>query len=221
MTAIGKKIGILGGGIAGLSLAHFLNEKSVAVLEKETRVGGLCRSYNAGGVVYDIGPHIMFSKNQAVLQFMTAIVPTNRIKRSNLIFLNGKYIKYPFENFLGQLKDKKAIDYCLNAFLHNPYKDMPAENMLAFFLKIFGEGITRTYLQPYNEKIWKFDPSMLDTQMVERIPKPPEEDIINSAKGKYSEGYLKKLFFYYPKKGGDQSMVGVVTKKIVKEGAQI
>ena len=216
-----KKIGILGGGIAGLSLANFLNEKSVVILEKETKVGGLCRSYNAGGVSYDIGPHIMFSKNPEVLRFMTTIIPTNRIKRSNLIFLNGRYIKYPFENFLGQLKDKKIIDYCLNAFLHNPYKDMPAENMLAFFLKTFGEGITRTYLQPYNEKIWKFDPSMLDTQMVDRIPKPPEEHIINSAKGKYSEGYLHQLFFYYPKKGGYQSMVDAVAKKISEKGVEI
>ena len=134
---IARKIGILGGGIAGLSLAHFLDETSVAILEKEKTVGGLCRSHTAGGVAYEIGPHIMFSKNPKVLEFMTTITPTNRRKRSNLIFLNGRYIKYPFENFLAQLKDKKIINYCLNTFLHNPYKDMPAENMLAFFLKTF------------------------------------------------------------------------------------
>ena len=46
--------------------------------------------------------------------------------------------------------------------------------MIQFFYKIFGEGITRTYLEPYNRKIWKFDPSFMDTQMVERIPKPPK-----------------------------------------------
>ncbi len=221
MSVIRKKIGILGGGIAGLSLADFLQESSIAILEKEKKVGGLCRSYNAGGVTYDIGPHIMFSKNQKVLDYMTTITPTTRMKRSNLIFLNGKYIKYPFENFLAQVKDKEVIDYCLNSFLHNPYKNMPAENMLAFFLKTFGEGITRTYLQPYNEKIWKFDPAMLDTQMVGRIPKPPDEHIINSAKGKYSEGYLHQLFFHYPKKGGYQSMIDAVRKKVEEKGVEI
>ncbi|MEK7170210.1 MAG: FAD-dependent oxidoreductase [Patescibacteria group bacterium] len=220
MDSVRKKIGILGGGIAGLSLADFLNETSIAILEKEKKVGGLCRSYNAGGVTYDIGPHIMFSKNQKVLDYMTAITPTNRFKRSNLIFLNGKFIKYPFENFLAQIKDKETIGYCLNSFLHNPYKDMPADNMLSFFLKTFGEGITRTYLQPYNEKIWKFDPAMLDTQMVGRIPKPPDEDIINSAKGKYSEGYLHQLFFHYPKKGGYQSMIDAVKEKIEQKGVE-
>lgn len=34
---------ILGGGLAGLSLAHFLNARSI-VLEKENTPGGLCRS---------------------------------------------------------------------------------------------------------------------------------------------------------------------------------
>ena len=29
------------------------------------------------------------------------------------------------------------------------------------FLKIFGEGITKTYLEPYNQKIWKFEPSFM------------------------------------------------------------
>ena len=72
--------------------------------------------------------------------------------------------------------------------------------MLQFFFKIFGEGITKTYLEPYNQKIWKFEPSFMDTQMVERIPKPPKIDIINSARGKKLEGYKHQLYFHYPKK---------------------
>ena len=78
--------------------------------------------------------------------------------------------------------------------------------MLQFFLKIFGEGITKTYLEPYNQKIWKFEPSFMDTQMVERIPKPPKIDIINSARGKKTEGYKHQLFFHYPKKNGIQAL---------------
>ena len=85
--------------------------------------------------------------------------------------------------------------------------------MLQFFLKTFGEGITNTYLRPYNEKIWKFDPSFMDTQMVERIPKPPKEDILKSANGVPTDGYLHQLYFYYPKEGGINSLVkGFVNK---------
>ena len=42
--------------------------------------------------------------------------------------------------------------------------------------------------------------------MVERIPRPPKTDILKSAKGKKTEGYKHQLFFYYPKKGGIQSL---------------
>ncbi|MFA5750556.1 MAG: FAD-dependent oxidoreductase, partial [Candidatus Shapirobacteria bacterium] len=101
------------------------------------------------------------------------------------------------------------------------YEHLPAENMLAFFLKTFGEGITRTYLQPYNEKIWKFDPSMMNTEMVERIPKPPAQDIVNSAKGIFSEGYLHQLHFTYPRKGGVQSIVNGVVELLQKKGVRL
>ena len=127
------------------------------------------------------------------------------IKRSNKIIYKNKYIKYPFENELYKLP-KKELNYCLNTFLNNPFENFQHSNMIQFFYKIFGEGITRTYLEPYNRKIWKFDPSFMDTQMVERIPKPPKNDIINSAKGIKSEGYKHQLYFQYPKSKGIQAL---------------
>ena len=83
-----------------------------------------------------------------------------------------------------------------------------------FFLATFGEGITNLYLRPYNEKIWKFDPAFMDTQMVDRIPKPPADDIIRSAKGDASEGYLHQLYFYYPKRGGVQSLFDAFLRRL-------
>lgn len=69
-------------------------------------------------------------------------------------------------------------------------------------MKTFGEGITNIYLRPYNEKIWNFDPAFMDTQMVERIPKPPKEDIIRSASGETIDGYVHQLYFSYPISSG-------------------
>ena len=209
------KIGILGGGIAGLSLAYFYKGESF-ILEKEKILGGLCRSFDFKGITYDIGPHIMFSKNKEILDLHTSLVETNLIKRSNSIFFKNRFIKYPFENDLGSLP-KEDKEYCLKEFLNNPYENYKSHNMLQFFLKTFGEGITRTFLQPYNEKIWKYDSSCLDTQMVNRIPKPPKEDVIKSAKGIPTEGYTHQLYFHYPKKGGIQSLVNAYRDKIKKK----
>ncbi|MCJ2089451.1 FAD-dependent oxidoreductase [Methylobacterium sp. E-005] len=196
---------ILGGGIAGLSFASFIDGSSI-VLESQDRVGGLSRSYALNGIDYDIGPHVIFSKNREILDLHTSMIKTNKIRRSNQIVLKGRYIKYPFENDLSSL-DPLDRDCCLREFLHNPYDRYVSTNMLQFFLGTFGEGITRLYLQPYNEKIWKFDPSCMDKQMVDRIPKPPREDVIASANGIASEGYTHQLYYHYPASGGFQTLV--------------
>jgi len=206
------KVGILGAGLSGITLAYLLQEdqrvESIELLEKSEKPGGLCRSYPFAGIGCDVGPHIIFSKNKEVLDLMVRLLGDNvhKLRRSNKIFHDGRFIKYPFENELSALSAPER-DWCLNAFLNNPYEDYAAENMLAFFLAIFGEGITNLYLRPYNEKIWKFDPAFMDTQMVDRIPKPPREDIIKSAEGVATEGYVHQLHFYYPKRGGVQSLL--------------
>lgn len=221
MKVIKREIGILGGGLAGLSLAYFLKGRDFAVVEKESEFGGLARSRQKNGVVYDVGPHILFSKNPFVLDLMNQLSNNIRHKRSNKIFHKGKFVTYPFENYLAQMEDKADIEYCLRTFLHNPHETMKADNMLAFFLKTFGEGITNLYLRPYNEKIWKFDPSQMDTQMLERIPKPPKEHIIESARGRYSDGYLHQLFFFYPRSGGIQSLVNGFVESLKGHGAML
>ncbi|MFH0977835.1 MAG: FAD-dependent oxidoreductase [Candidatus Woesearchaeota archaeon] len=201
-----KNICILGGGLAGLSLAYFL-DLECTIFEKEHVVGGLARSFSKEGIFYDIGPHILFSKDQEFMDWVNGLFSgkLSRLLRSNQIWFKSRFVKYPFENHLFQLP-KPDSDFCLRTFLDNPYKSYDASNMLSFFLKNFGEGITNLYLKPYNEKIWKFDPYLMSTQMVSRIPKPPRQDIIDGYNSKPKEGYVHQLYFQYPESGGIQEL---------------
>lgn len=204
-------ITILGGGLAAVSLAYFLqdeeNIEEITILEKEDGIGGLCRSIRKDGYTYDIGPHILFSKDKEMLGLMLEVTgETNRLRRSNQIIHKGKYVQYPFENDLSKLPGED-LEYCITGFQNNPYENYEAQNMLQFFLKTFGEGITNLYLRPYNEKIWKHDPSFMDTQMVERIPKPTDEEIMRSASGETVDGYVHQLYFDFPKTGGIEAVV--------------
>src|SRR3989338_1435497 len=203
---------IIGGGIAGLSLAYFLKKNSI-VLEKEKTPGGLCRSFEFNKISYDVGPHTMFPGKEGVMKLLISSAKTNKIKRSNKIYHKGRLIKYPFESDLASLDDRDR-EYCLKEFLHNPYKNSRAQNMLQFFLKTFGQGITKLHLQPYNQKVWKISPDQLDIRLAERIPKPLKEDIIKSAQGIETERHAPEFDCYYPDRGGIQETTNGLLKII-------
>lgn len=217
---------ILGAGLSGISTAYFLqNEKGyddITLLEMESTPGGLCRSIKKDGYTYDIGPHILFSKDKEMLELMLDVLDEgkNDLVRSNQILYKGRRVQYPFENDLSKLPSED-LHYCINAFNHNPYEDYEVNNMIQFFLKTFGEGITNTYLRPYNEKIWKYDPAFMNTSMVDRIPKPTQEEIRRSAAGETIQGYLHQLYFSFPTKGGIEAVPQGFVRRLDPEKCRI
>src|SRR3954452_8006635 len=199
-------VGILGGGITGLAVQHFLEEDSV-VLEASDQPGGLCRTYWKDGFGYDLGGHILFSKNEQVNAFVDRLLDgnLNRCKRANKILFNGRYVKYPFENDLGSLDKQDAFE-CLMGYLQNDFEG-DVTNLRQWSYATFGAGIADKYFIPYNEKIWNVSADELGLDFVERIPKPPMEDVVRSALGIETEGYLHQLYFRYPTYGGVEAMV--------------
>lgn len=220
------KVIILGAGLSGLSTAYFMQNKNdiekITLLEMENTTGGLCRSIRKNDYIYDIGPHILFSKDKEMLNLMLSVLDDgkNDLVRSNQILYKGNRVQYPFENDLSKLP-KEDLNYCINAFNHNPYEDYNATNMIQFFLKTFGEGITNSYLRPYNEKIWKYDPAFMNTSMVDRIPKPTQEEIRRSAAGETIQGYLHQLYFSFPSTGGIEAVPNGFLKRLDSEKCSV
>ena len=138
-----KKIAILGGGIAGTSLGHILNKKhQITIFEGDEHAGGLARSHFYEDFYYDIGPHIIFSKNIKVLEFMKNMDKDLIVhQRSNQIWYKNQLIKYPFENNLYKLTIREKND-CLYTFLNNPYKNIKPNEA------IFGSLIPNLYTPP-------------------------------------------------------------------------
>ena len=208
-------LGILGGGISGISLAAQLGE-DVEVLEKRARIGGLCGSIIDQGFTFDAaGPHIMFSKNKEVLNLMVSSLGENvqQRRRDNKIWFKGRLVKYPFENDLASLPKEDTFD-CIYSYIVNKHANDTPSNLAEWSYKTFGEGISDKYFIPYNRKIWNYDPSKLGLEFVSRIPKPPMEDVLKSAIGISTEGYLHQLYFYYPIDGGYESVVHAFAKNV-------
>ena len=209
-----RQLGILGGGLAGLTVAAHLEQES-QVLEGDERPGGHCQSVREEGFTYDAGgPHIMFSRNQETLDFMVSLLGDNvyRGRRNNKIFYQGRYVKYPFENGLYDLEPKDRFE-CLYHYLKN---DHPAPtNFKEWIYHTFGTGLAEKYLLPYNEKIWNVPASQMSLDWVEgRVPKPPLEDVIKAAVGVGTEGYAHQLHFYYPSTGGVESLPLAMAQRV-------
>jgi protoporphyrinogen oxidase len=209
-------VGILGGGISGLTLQRFLNEPA-DVYEASDRPGGLCRTFWVDGYGFDIGGHILFSKYAHVNELIDRLLGENinKCKRANKILFDGRYVKYPFENDLGSLSKLDAYE-CLMGFLKNDFTGEP-KNLEEWAYAAFGRGIADRYLIPYNRKIWKMEPRDMALDWVGRIPRPPMEDVVKSALGIETEGYTHQLYFRYPLHGGFESVV----KAMIKDGSHI
>jgi protoporphyrinogen oxidase len=200
--------GILGAGPAGLSMSMFLNGSS-EVLEADDHPGGHASSFFEQGFTFDFGPHIMFSKNKPVLQFMVDTLEGNvhECRRKNVVSFRNRLVKYPFENALSSLPLEDNLA-CLKGYVYNPYKERfpnPA-NLREWLLATFGDGICERYLFPYNEKVWNIPVEDLSMLWAERIPNPNPDDILKSAIGYETEGYLHQLYYHYPRRGGYQAI---------------
>lgn len=202
------KFGILGAGPSGLCMGMFLKRDS-RIVERSGRVGGHAGSFERQGYTFDYGPHIMFSRNKAVLDFMVGSLGENveRCRRNNKISYKGKLVRYPFENDLGSL-DLEDRFKCAWGYFNNPHRERykKPKNLEEWLLSVFGQGICEAYLFPYNRKVWNLPVKRLSMLWADRIPRPPAETIMRSVLGYPTEGYLHQLYYHYPRRGGYQAI---------------
>jgi protoporphyrinogen oxidase len=202
------RIGVIGAGPSGLCLGMFL-EHETEVLEARAHPGGTASSIRIDGYTFDHGPHIMFSKNEAILDFMVASLGDNvhKCRRNNRIAYRGRMVKYPFENDLAALPVDEAYE-CVRDYLINPWREHYPEpaDLREWFLYNFGTAMCDKYFFPYNEKVWNVPMADLSMSWAERIPLPPTEDVLKSALGIPTDGYLHQLYYHYPLRGGYQEI---------------
>jgi protoporphyrinogen oxidase len=208
---------IIGAGASGLSLALML-DGDVTIFEQSDRTGGHCHSTIRDGWTFDQGPHIMFSRDKDVLNFMLASLGDNvhQSRRHNRVFVDGRMVKYPLENDLASLK-LEARTRCLLDYLFNDqsYLAENPSNLDEWFVGNFGVGMTDLYFRPYNEKVWNVALRDLSMSWSERIPSPPPQDVVKGALGVATEGYLHQLNYHYPLVGGYQAITDAWTKLLV------
>ncbi|HYD94868.1 MAG TPA: FAD-dependent oxidoreductase [Noviherbaspirillum sp.] len=95
------KTGIIGAGPTGLSAAYHLGHDAV-LLEKNSMVGGWCRSIKDNGFTFDYAGHIMFSNDPYVLELYELLLGSNVHwqNREAWVYSKNVYTRYPFQGAL-------------------------------------------------------------------------------------------------------------------------
>ncbi len=217
------KIGILGAGVSGLTCGLKLHEAGfddITIFEKESVIGGLAASSIVDEYVFDLhGGHVFNSKDSQIKEWVFSLLKRNRWKyqqRIAKILYKDKIINYPFEFSLSELEEDEAID-CLVEFLSPKPIRRPSDyyNWLRWR---FGDAIAFKYMIPYNQKIWGEDLTQIGIDWVEgKMPLPTPRQIIASVvKKRFEEKDMPHARFYYPLKGGIQTLINAIARGIKK-----
>ena len=207
---------VIGAGISGLSFGYF-SKKPFIIFEKENVAGGLCKSIKDNGFTFDYSGHFIHIKDKKIKSLIEKLTGKKllTVKRNSCILFNKQLIPFPFQANLYYLTEKQK-QTCIEGVKHRKniriYDDMP---FIDWSKAMFGDGITKYFMQPYNQKLWNCNLKNLTAAWTAPfVPKPSTESIIDSAYKKNKQKYGYNSVFYYPPNNGCQSMIDGFYKKL-------
>lgn len=204
---------IIGGGLAGLAAAGALEgKKDYLVAERESRPGGLSATLKKGDFLFDYSGHLLHLRWPRTTKLILGALGANcaRIRRDARIYAHKSWTPYPFQANLSGMPDKVKAE-CVSGFLaaFNAARPAPAgaEPFDRWTRRVFGDGISRHFMLPYNAKLWRYPLNRLTTEWCAPfVPVPRPEEVIEGAYGRRAEGLGYNTVFNYPKRGGIGSL---------------
>lgn len=224
-----KNIVILGAGPCGLSAAWKLSQEGnkVTIIEKESQVGGLCRTVSHKGFHFDLGGHRFISKNTNLINEISELMGNNLLiaERKSTIQFKGKMYRYPlsmkdiFMKMSLAILMKSFADYLKISFSRKQAAQ-PEASLEEWLLNRFGKTLFNIFFQSYTQKLWGISAKRISANWaVKRIPVLKFNDILRELVGREKrkhEAYAKH--FYYPKKGIGQIFEFMAEEVLQKKG---
>ncbi|HEV2387564.1 MAG TPA: NAD(P)/FAD-dependent oxidoreductase [Candidatus Acidoferrales bacterium] len=206
-------VAIIGAGPAGLTAAYMLAKRGVpaVVLEADRTVGGIARTVNYGGYLFDIGGHRFFTKWEEVEGLWREILGDKFLERPRLsrIYYRNKFFSYPLRPKdailrLGPVETVRIIASYLRAQVP-PHG--PETNLEQWVTRRFGRRLFEVFFKTYTEKVWGVPCTEIGAEWAaQRIKGLSLGTAIRHALIKPKNNRLKTLIdrFRYPERGPGQ-----------------
>jgi protoporphyrinogen oxidase len=228
---------IIGAGPAGLTAGYLLSGRGrgVTVLEQDpVYVGGISRTVDYKGYLFDIGGHRFFSKSREVVDLWREILPDDFIERPRMsrIYYRDKFYSYPLKAFEALFKlGVFTSTLCMASF--GWAKLTPVKRPKTFHQWVrnqFGERLFSIFFKTYTEKVWGMSCDEISADWAAQRIKGLDlmtavlNGVANSLgiKPKERDGQVKTLLetFQYPRKGPGM-MWDAAAAKIRAAGGQV
>jgi protoporphyrinogen oxidase len=170
------RVVILGAGPTGLGAAHRLAElghDDWDVYERAASVGGLAGSVrDEHGFTWDHGGHVMFSHYDYVDDLVARMLGDDREvhARRAFVLLHDRLVPFPLQHNIHRLPDDVFAE-CRAGIAEAQADDLPRRNFAEWIHAVFGSGLARHFMIPYNTKVWAHPLDLLGTEWQgERVP---------------------------------------------------
>lgn len=156
-----KKVTIIGAGPSGLAAADVLTKGcnwEVSVYEMADKIGGISRTENYKGYLFDIGGHRFYTKNKKIEALWQEALGTNlrRVKRQSRIYYNHRFFAYPlqFHNTIRQLGLRESIRVTFSFLWAALFPLHPENTFDRWTINRFGRRLYTLFFKSYTEKVW-------------------------------------------------------------------
>ena len=214
------KVAIIGAGLTGLSAAYHLEQQGFfdfEIFEKESTVGGLCRSIKQDGFTFDYTGHLLHINDpyfEELVKKLVGLENFQQITRRSFIYSKDRYTHYPFQINLHGLPTDVILE-CIEGYLTRPKIKNP-QNFHAWVQTHFGEGLGNHFFFPFQNKIFDYDIKKITPLWTGRFV--PQTSLNQIIKGTLQEPEAQSIgynsSFYYPKAGGIQFWVDKIAASI-------
>lgn len=217
------KIAILGAGLSGIELGRNLKKmgKDFVIFEKESQIGGMCRTNKTEGYYWDFAVHAIYSPHKEAMDFFYSLPLDYGYLNRNVKVLhtgtNGKkyILEYPFEIGIKDMPLREKID-CLKGYIsvNIRRRGRSCGNLEEWINNRLGPGIAKNFMVPYNNKIWNCQLNEISNTLVNSKIEP--SSILNFTAnifGKRTVGRIHQARFIYPK-NGIQQLIDYIAKDI-------